>query len=59
MYHVEQHQQLQTGTDLLTLHGQRASLGGQLEDLIISRIHTCAINVTDLTLHHSLHYLLH
>lgn len=39
---------------LLTLHGQGALLGGELENLIISSIHAGAINVTNLTLQHTL-----
>lgn len=40
---------------LLTLHGEGASLGGQLKDLIISCIHACAINVANLALHQISH----
>lgn len=39
------------GGDLLTLQGQLALLGGQLEQLVLSSIHAPALNVTDLTLH--------
>lgn len=44
----------QWAVHLLTLHGQGALLCGELEDLIISSIHTGAINVTNFTLQHTL-----
>ena len=38
---------------LLTLHGQLALLGGQLEELVLRGIHAVAIDVADLTLQSS------
>jgi len=40
-------------THLLHLHSQLATLGGQLEHLVLRGVHAAAVNVADLALPHA------